>query len=166
MPGSLLVAEVEHGRKCRRLSRSGRAHHEDEAALFQDEVLEHGGQAERVERRDGAGNVAHHDRGRSLLPESADAEAADALQSVGRVQLERVLVLFPPPVVDNLVEQAAHGVRIHRLLVDGQGNAADFDIDGRADHRKISEAFLSAISWNIRFTANITLFPYPSLGPR
>src|SRR6266700_3900414 len=52
------------------------------------------------------------------------------------------VVDFPPPVVDNLVEQAAHGVRIHRLLVDGQGNAADFDIDGRADRQEDIGGFL------------------------
>ena len=136
MSGSLFVAIVEHGCKRRRLSRSGRAHHQDEAPLLQDDVLEHWRQAERVERRDDVGNVAHHHCGRALLPEGADAETAYTLQGKCRVQFERVLVLLPLLLVDHFVEQTADGVAIHQLLIDGHGDAVDLDIDGSADRQE------------------------------
>src|SRR5213079_3268304 len=45
------------------------------------------GQAEGIERRDRAGNEAHHHRRSTFLAERADAERADVLEGIGGVQL-------------------------------------------------------------------------------
>src|SRR5258708_1370106 len=63
-------------------------------------------------------------------------KGSPAVQGECCVQFERVLVLLLLFVVDHLVEQAAHGVGIHGLLVDGHGQAVDLDIDGGADRQE------------------------------
>ena len=127
------VAVVDHRGERRRLARAGRAHHQDQPALFHHHFLQHGRQSEGVERRDFAGDVAHHDRGRRALHERADAEAAQAGDRVGRVELEVLLELAHLPFGEDLAHQRADGVRLHDLLVDRHRDAVDLDVDRRAD---------------------------------
>jgi hypothetical protein len=70
-----LVAVVDHGGERGRLSRAGRPHHEDQAALQHDQLLEDLGHAQILELRHLGRDVAQHHRGIPALIEDVDAES-------------------------------------------------------------------------------------------
>ncbi len=134
VPRPALVAEIEHRRERGRFARAGRADHQDQAALLHDDFLEDLRHAERIQRGNTGRDVAHHDRGRALLAESADAEAADALHRQRRIELHLVLVHLDLALGQDVVKELLHGVGRHDGLVDRHGDAVDLDVDRRA-HR-------------------------------
>jgi hypothetical protein len=105
-PLPLTVDDVDHRRQRCRLARSGRPRHEYEPTRLPGELLEHGRQAELLQLRDLVGNPPEGSRDRAALEEAVDAEAGNARNRVGEVEL--LARLEPLPLV--VVEQAVDGV--------------------------------------------------------
>jgi hypothetical protein len=76
-PEAVLVAVVDHRRQRGRLAGAGGADHQDQAALFHDDVLQDRRQAEGLEFRDVDRDVAHHQGRRAALEEAGEPEVAD-----------------------------------------------------------------------------------------
>ena len=91
------VDVVDHRRQRRALAAAGRAGHEDEAALFGRDPLEHRREAELVDRLDPHRDHAKDQADRAALLEDVDTEPADARDAVGEVdflRLAELLALF------------------------------------------------------------------------
>ncbi len=102
--GALGVDHVEHRGQRRRLARAGRPGDEHEAARLGGQLAQHLGDAERVEAGD---LVRHQPEGgahRAALEEAVDAEAGDAGDRVGEVELFAGLEAFALVVVEDAVD--------------------------------------------------------------
>ena len=82
-----LVDRVDHGREGRRLTGAGRAGHEDQATRLACELEEHLRQAERLGRLDHLRHEAESRREAVALEVDVDAEAGDAGDGIGEVDL-------------------------------------------------------------------------------
>ena len=103
----LAVDHVDHRRQGRRLARAGRAGDQDEAARFGAELAQHLRHPERVERGDVLRHQAEGGADRAALEEAVDAEAGDAGDRVGEVELFGVLEAFALVVVEDAVDDLA-----------------------------------------------------------
>jgi hypothetical protein len=146
----LAVDHVDHRRQRRALARAGRAGDEDESARFLGQLPQHLRHAERVERRDVLRDEAEGGADRAALEEAVDAEAGDAGDRVGEVELLVVLEALALVVVEDAVDDLAgllrgeHREALHRLdlalVTDrrretgGQVHVGCFDLDHVAEH--------------------------------
>ena len=104
------VHVVDHRRERGRLARAGRAGEQDDAALLLRQPADDGRQVELVDRLDVDRDGAHHERDEALLAEGVDAEAAEALERVGEVDLVLGLELGELVRVAEHLQQDALGV--------------------------------------------------------
>src|SRR5688572_9489431 len=99
VPVAVLVAITDHRRERRGFPRARAAHHDDEAALGHDYVLEHRRKIEVLELRYRGGDRPQHHADAALLHEGAHPEAADAagvdgeIAFLGSLELLRLLVV-------------------------------------------------------------------------
>ena len=120
------------------------------------DFLQHLRQAERVERRDAARDVADHDRRRAVLAEGAEAEAADALErdrrcsAPSRPRIPRSGARSAPR-----RGAAARCSAVITAWLTGMAMPLILMLIGAPTDRNMSDAFFSAISWNSRFIADI-----------
>ena len=129
---AVVVAVVDHGRQRCRLARACCAGDEDEAALFHDKVQQHGRQAQFLERRHAASNVADDQRDRAALAENVDTEVANGPVQVGKIHFHLVFELAGLVLGLELVGDAPYALDIHRLGGDGRDDTVDLDVDRRA----------------------------------
>ena len=117
----LAVDHVDHRRQGRRLARAGRAGDEHEATRFGGQLAQHLRHAERVEGGDVLRHEAEGGADRATLEEAVDAEAGDAGDRIGEVELLGVLEAFALVVVEDAVDDLAgllageHREALHRL---------------------------------------------------
>ncbi len=105
------VDRVDHRREGRRLTRAGRAGHEDEPAVLLGEAAHPVRKAELREARDLLRDEAEGERDRAALAIAVHAEAAQALGEVRRVELARgieMLTLGGSP----LGHEREHGLEV------------------------------------------------------
>ena len=104
---ALFVDHVDHRRQGRALARAGRPGDEDEAARFRGQLAQHLRHLQRVERGDVLRDQAEGGADRAALEEAVDAEAGDAGDRVGEVELFVVLEAFALVVVEDRVDDLA-----------------------------------------------------------
>ena len=128
------VHVVDHRRERGRLAGAGRAGEQDDPALLLGELGDDLGQAELVDRLDHHRDGAHDDRDRAALHEGVDAEAAEALDGVGEVDLVLgVELLELVRVVEHLLER---GLRVLGEQPLGAGDRLQLAVKAaRADRR-------------------------------
>ena len=129
VPRLLAVDLVDHRRERRGLARARRARHEDEAARLVAERLDDVRDAELAEAEDLVGDLAEDGRDGAALQEAVAAEAREALDAEGEVELE----LFLEAVLLDVRED-----RVGELLRlgDGQRRVVERDqIPVHPDHR-------------------------------
>jgi hypothetical protein len=93
--GASGIDVVDHRRQRRRLTATGGAGDQHQAAFLGGDLLEHRRQAELVEIHHLDRNDAEHQADRAALLEDVAAEAAEAGDAVGQVHFLRVLELLP-----------------------------------------------------------------------
>ena len=125
-----LVAGVDHRRQRGALARARGAHHQDETALFHDELAHHRGQAQGVELGDLMRDEADHHRIAATLAHGADPEAAHTAERHTHVEFAGFLQLFDAVRGDHFRQQVARCVGRQDLVVDGHALAIDLDQRG------------------------------------
>ena len=132
---ALLVDHVDHRRQRGRLARAGRAGDEHEAARLAGELREHRRQAELVEARDLVRDQAEGGADRAALEEAVDAEAGDARDRVGEVELLLVLEPLALVVVEDRVDDLARVLRGRAAGSRPCGTISPVDADRRREAR-------------------------------
>ena len=129
--GAVGVAVVDQRGQRGGLAHAGGPHHQEEAARLQDQLLQHGRHAQRVELGDVAGNVADDGSRGAPLAEQRNPEAAHVLQAVADVEFVLVLKTLPLLVVDGRAQQGLGLLRGQALVRSGQRmhGAVDLDLD-------------------------------------
>ena len=111
------VDDVDQRRQRGRLARTGRPGDEHQPTAQLGQVGTDVGQAERVERRDLVGDGSHHRADRAALLEDVDAEAADAGDRVGGVELLLGLEALPQALGEDAVDHLADLLVVARRRV-------------------------------------------------
>jgi hypothetical protein len=120
VPGPRRVDVVDHRGQRRRLARAGGAGEQHDAALLLGQLADDGRQLELVDRPDVDRDRADDERHRPALAEGVDAEARDARDRVGEVDLVLLLELTElVGVVEHLVDRA------ERVLAGERGGALE-----------------------------------------
>ena len=132
--GPRAVDLVDDRRQGGRLARAGRTGHEHEPARLRGELVQTRRQAELLERLDVVGDDAERRAERLALEEDVDAEAGDAGDRVGEVELALDLELLLLLGVEHAVEQLLRVIRRQRLdAVDALQVPTQTDRRGRSD---------------------------------
>ena len=126
----VLVDVVDHRRQRGRLARTGRAGHQDQALRLVDQFLEDARAAQVFQRQHFRRNGTEHRAGAAVLVEGVDAEARQAGDLEGEVDLEEFFVVAALLVRHDVVDQRVHLLVVERRDVD----AADVAV--HADHRR------------------------------
>jgi hypothetical protein len=130
-PSGDLVAVVHHRGQRGALAGAGGAHHQQQAALFHDQVGQDGRHVQAVQRRDFGRDEADHRGIGAALAEGADPEVAQAGDGQRHVELADFFQLLNALGRQHLGQQVARRVRRQDLRVDGNGLAVDLDQGGR-----------------------------------
>jgi hypothetical protein len=123
----LLVAVVHHRGQRGALAGAGGAHHQQQAALFHDQVAQDHGHAERLQRRDVGGDVADDGGVGAALAHGRKAEVAHALDRLRHVQLAGLFELGDAARRQHFGQQRLGGVRRQQLVVDRHALPVDLD---------------------------------------
>ena len=124
---------LDHRGQGRGLAGAGRTGHEDQATLLVGELTDHLGQAHLVEARPAEPQGPEHGRHRATLAEHVDAEASDAGERVGEVDLARGLEPLDPFGRDDGRADRLHLVVGQWLTVEREQGAGPTHLRWRAD---------------------------------
>src|SRR5436190_5355026 len=129
----VLVAVADHRRERGGFARTRGPHHDHQAALGHDHVLQHGREAEVLDPGYGGGDHPQHDTDVRLLDEGVDAEPPYACRIDREVALLGRFELGSLPDVHDRAGEV-DGVRgCERLVRDGRHLAVDLDLRGKAN---------------------------------
>ena len=132
------VDAVDHRRERRGFARTGGSGHEHQSALLFADAFDHARQVEFLDRANLGGNDAQHHADVAALLEHVDAEAAQARDAVGHVQLGRFLELLLLAVGHHAERHGEHffrsdarnvGQRRERAVDAQTGMVADFQME-------------------------------------
>ena len=121
------VARVDHGGQGGAFARARSAHHQDQAALFQNQFGQNGRQVQRFKIGHLLRDEANHHGIAAALAHGADTEAPDAGNRHAHVQLAGFLQLFNALGGDDFRQQVARSVWRQHLVVDRYALAVDLD---------------------------------------
>ena len=125
-----LVDVVDHRRQRGRLARAGGTGDQDQALRLFDQLLEQRRATQVFQGQHFRRNGAEHRAGATVLVESIDAEARQAGNLEGEVDLEEFLIVAPLLVRHDVVDQRVHLLVVQRRYVDAAHVAV------HADHRR------------------------------
>ncbi len=125
--GRVLVAVADHRRQRGRLTGTGSADEDDDAALGHRQRLDHRRQAELVHGRDARLDAAQHHADLVALVEAADTEAAHARHADGEIALVGLLEFLALRGRHHVQHQVAALLRGQRRLRDRGDLAVDLD---------------------------------------
>jgi hypothetical protein len=116
---------------------AGGTHHQEQPALFHDEITQNGGYTQATQRRNFCGDVANHCGIAATLAHGAEAEVAHTCNGMGHVELARGFKLFDALGRQDLGQQVARGLRGQQLVVDRNTLTIDPNL-GRGIGRQVN----------------------------
>src|SRR5688572_5292028 len=132
VPVAVLVAVADHRRERSGFPRARAAHHDDEAALGHDHVLEHRRQVQILELGYRRGDRPQHHADAPLLHEGAHAEAPDTARVDGEIALLGCLELLRLLVVHHGAGQLGGVLHVELLARHRRHLAVELDRRGKA----------------------------------